>query len=86
LATTSTSLVKIMALCIWEGFNMPDIAMCKNPNCEIKNTCYRFLAKPDDMQSYVVIDAVVKNKADCELYWEVERRLNGYSTQRRVDD
>lgn len=31
----------------------PDIALCRNQDCPLNNTCYRFLAKPNkDWQSY----------------------------------
>lgn len=46
---------------------MVDIAMCNRRDCEHKNTCYRYLAFPDEMQTYLVID---KPKIDrCEYYW-----------------
>lgn len=31
---------------------MPDITMCFAKNCNIKEHCYRFTAKPDKFQSY----------------------------------
>lgn len=31
---------------------MPDIAMCRNKDCHIKQRCYRYTAKPCDRQSY----------------------------------
>lgn len=30
----------------------PDITMCGNDKCKKKKTCYRFGARPDEMQSY----------------------------------
>ena len=30
---------------------MPDITMCVNSACPIKETCYRFKAKPSEYQS-----------------------------------
>ena len=31
---------------------MPDITMCIATGCSIKNSCYRYTAKPDKYQSY----------------------------------
>ena len=32
---------------------MPDLTMCKGKDCEIKNSCYRIKAIPDNyLQSY----------------------------------
>ena len=28
---------------------MPDISMCENKGCSLKESCYRFKAIPDDM-------------------------------------
>ena len=32
---------------------MPDISMCPNPKCRKRFRCYRFMAVPDDWQSYM---------------------------------
>ena len=46
---------------------MPDIAMCKNESCSMKQTCYRFKAKPDRIQSYA---SFIENDPDggCDAY------------------
>jgi hypothetical protein len=31
---------------------MPDIAMCLNADCQLRGTCYRYLAFPSMKQSY----------------------------------
>lgn len=31
---------------------MPDIAMCLNKDCTIRNNCYRFTAIPSERQAY----------------------------------
>lgn len=33
---------------------MPDIAMCRNPTCEKKNECWRYMAIPSQYQCYAV--------------------------------
>lgn len=33
---------------------MPDITMCKNEQCDIREKCYRWCAKPSKYQSYAL--------------------------------
>jgi hypothetical protein len=49
---------------------MPDITMCMGNDCPIKETCYRYKAKPNDYQSYFM-EAPYKNE-ECEHYWQME--------------
>ena len=43
---------------------MPDITMCKNSKCSVKDNCYRFKAEPDPIyQSYAFFRGVEKD--DC---------------------
>ena len=46
---------------------MVDIAMCNRRDCERKNTCYRYLAFPDEYQTYLVIDT--PDTEGCGYYW-----------------
>lgn len=49
---------------------MPDITMCLNEKCNSKEKCYRFLAEPDEYQSY----SLFENSFDgdkCVMFWEV---------------
>ena len=46
---------------------MPDISMCKDYDCPLKNTCYRYVAKPSEYQYY----AGFKYKDGCDYYMEV---------------
>ena len=46
---------------------MPDITMCKGENCPLKQTCYRYNAKPSDYQSYFMEPPVDNGK--CEYFW-----------------
>ena len=45
---------------------MPDISMCKNFQCPLKDNCYRYVAKPSFHQTY----ADFKYKDGCDYYWE----------------
>lgn len=47
---------------------MVDIAMCRRGDCPKKNTCFRYLAFPDEFQSYVIINKPILDD-DCDLYW-----------------
>lgn len=49
---------------------MSDISMCDNPNCAIKEFCFRHLATPSNYQAYFIIDKVVDNSDDCDEFWE----------------
>ena len=57
---------------------MPDIAKCSDVNCHVKNRCYRYLVKPDYMQSYIVPSKINEK---CEYFWDVHNekidRVNG---------
>ncbi len=49
---------------------MPDISMCHGTNCPLKETCYRYKAKPNERwQSY--IQPPIENDK-CDYYWEVK--------------
>ena len=43
--------------------------MCEGTGCPIKETCYRFTAKPSEYrQSYISVPPFKKDKT-CEYYW-----------------
>jgi hypothetical protein len=45
---------------------MPDITMCNNHECIMKETCYRYKAEPKEHgQSY----AMFTGGEDCGMYW-----------------
>jgi len=63
---------------------MPDISMCDNQVCTLKETCYRFKAKPCEfMQTYGVFKQEKDNT--CEYYWEIkkEKDENNRDSQNR---
>ncbi len=48
---------------------MPDVAMCFGTNCPLKETCYRYKAKPNEYrQSYLAEPPIKEGK--CEYYWK----------------
>lgn len=51
---------------------MPDISMCKNYKCSLATHCYRYMAKPDPYQTYIILDNAVKTEEDCEHFWRMK--------------
>ena len=53
---------------------MADITMCRGETCPLRETCYRYLAIPDEHgQSYFASDPnkdTKKNNEICKYYWE----------------
>jgi len=50
---------------------MPDISMCANEKCTLKDSCFRFTAKPNPYrQSYAAFTQ--DDKDVCEYYWNNE--------------
>ena len=48
---------------------MPDISLCRNTNCPLRNNCYRFTAKPDEFrQAYGSFTYDYETKS-CDHYW-----------------
>lgn len=45
----------------------PDISKCLNKDCPKKDTCYRYTAKPSEMQTYF-IDVKPDENGECEYY------------------
>ena len=49
---------------------MADITMCEGDNCPSKQTCYRFLATPNEYrQSYFYPTPNIVDKK-CDEYWD----------------
>lgn len=53
---------------------MPDISMCVGNDCPLKETCYRFKAKPCEYQTYFMNPPYEDRK--CEYYWKMESKPN----------
>lgn len=52
---------------------MPDITLCQSHNCPMRETCYRYKAKPSEYQSYFVEPPykMVEGKIECDYYMEI---------------
>jgi len=52
---------------------MPDITMCNGGDCPLKETCYRYKAKPSEFwQSYFTEIPYDEEKKECDHYWKTE--------------
>lgn len=52
---------------------MPDISMCSNKECPLREGCYRFLATPSEYwQSYCRFEP--NKSGECTMYWPVNNR------------
>ena len=48
---------------------MPDISMCSNQFCPLKEKCYRFNAKPNEFrQSYGMFEF---KDGVCDYFWDI---------------
>ncbi len=46
---------------------MPDITKCKGTDCPLKEQCYRYTAKDDEYQAFLV--EVPYKDGKCEMFW-----------------
>lgn len=52
---------------------MVDIAMCRRRDCAKKNTCFRYLAFPNEYQSYIMIQQQDLSEG-CDMYWRCRNK------------
>ena len=50
---------------------MPDITMCDNISCDMREQCYRFMATPDARQSVTTFMPI--SKTECEYFMPLKR-------------
>lgn len=55
---------------------MADIAQCQFNVCPKSNQCYRFLAKPDKYQTYMLFQNICNEKNDYEWFWQNRNKQN----------
>lgn len=48
---------------------MPDITLCKDKSCTLREQCYRFTAEPSDNQYYYQYSPYDSESGDCEFYF-----------------
>ena len=56
---------------------MPDISLCKNESCPLKDNCYRYTATPGEYQSYAEFEwEVIDQVAYCKYFIDDHALLN----------
>lgn len=52
---------------------MADITKCKGTNCPIKDSCFRYVEKESENQSWFATPPIRKkgNVYECDFYWSV---------------
>lgn len=58
---------------------MPDISMCQGFNCNIKDNCYRFKAKPSEFRQSWFCESPNKDPYYCDLYWEIIKPIHKFN-------
>lgn len=53
---------------------MPDISMCQNKNCHLRDKCYRYRAIPDDVWQSYICPTIDSDTMDCDYFWSIENR------------
>lgn len=70
---------------------MPDITMCANKKCPIRDACYRYRAMPDRYQAYAMFEPKLTPTMDrtldwdCDSFWECRDRGYKLRDTKEVD-
>lgn len=48
--------------------------MCRGDDCPMKQGCFRFLAKPDERQSFFVLVPYSPMFNKCEYLWPISKK------------
>jgi hypothetical protein len=60
---------------------MPDITKCPGTNCDVKENCYRFTAKPDKHWQSWFTEMPIPTGEECDFYWPVESQITARTQQ-----
>ena len=58
---------------------MPDISMCQGFNCNIKDNCYRFKAKPSEFRQSWFCKSPNIDDLNCDYYWEITKPIHKFN-------
>ena len=53
--------------------------MCKGNNCNIKDNCYRFKAKPSDFRQSWFCESPNIDDLNCDYYWEIIKPIHKFN-------
>jgi len=62
---------------------MPDITMCSGEECPLKESCYRYTAKPSRYQSYFFEPPI--EDGECNYFWTDKVRSKTDETEQIVN-
>jgi hypothetical protein len=60
---------------------MPDITMCRGYECEVCDSCYRYLAKPDKHWQSWFTEMPIPTGEECVYYWPVKSQITARTQQ-----
>lgn len=65
---------------------MADISKCAGKGCKLKEACYRYTAKADEMwQSYVMADeSLTPEQTHCDMFWPDEYAIERENENKKV--
>ena len=61
---------------------MPDITLCINTNCPLKDKCYRYTAKPELLQAYTRFEYDEKTNT-CKYFINNKTKENGTNINKK---
>jgi hypothetical protein len=61
---------------------MADITMCVGTDCPHKETCYRFMAKPNEYRQAYFTNPPIKD-GKCDMYWG-ENQINIWNQLKEI--
>ena len=65
---------------------MPDITQCKGIKCELRHSCYRYLANPFHFRQSYFTETPLKEDGSCDYYWEHKPKKNDRRTETKTED
>ena len=57
--------------------------MCEEHTCNVKSSCYRYIAVPNKIHQAMFKDRLAPTGKDCEYYWEVSKERADELIKRR---
>lgn len=64
---------------------MPDITMCTGEGCPLKQTCWRYIAKPSEWQCYFTEVPLKDGKCDYYVYSMIWEKPKDNTDEREED-
>lgn len=55
---------------------MADITKCTGNYCELRETCYRYKAKDNELRQSYFVSLPNTTSYDCDMYWEIINKVD----------